>query len=274
MEKVSRRRLLLTMGVAGAGIAVLPGALKAVSKKPLKILVLGGTGFIGPHIVRRALARGHQVTLFNRGRSNTDLFPEIEKLVGDRDGNLDALKLGRWDAVLDNSGYVPRHVLDSAELLKDSVGRYLFTSSTAVYDFSNAVYPLGPGSKLQTLAEPESEDVNKYYGAFKAVCEKYVQGIYGDRATLVRPTFIAGPGDASQRFTWWVDRINRGGEILAPGNPDATFSIIDVRDLAEFYVYIMLETDTVWRVSMPQVRPAGSVLVECSMASGLQPVHR
>lgn len=239
MINIKRRELLVGLGVAGAGLALSPRFSHAKSKKKLKILVLGGTGFIGPHVVRHAISRGHEITLFNRGRSSTGLFPDVEKLVGDRDGGLDALKIGQWDVVLDNSGYVPRHVQDSAELLKDRVGRYLFTSSIAAYDFTSTDYPFAPGSRLETWSNPDSEDVGQHYGEFKAQCERIVEKIYADRATLVRPTYVAGPGDKTQRFTWWVDRIYRGGEVLAPGKPETSFSIIDVRDLAEFYIQLL-----------------------------------
>ena len=238
MSKIKRRDLLTGLGVVGAGIALSSRMAVASNNNAMKILVLGGTGFIGPHVVHRALERGHEITLFNRGRSNTELFPELEKLVGDRDGGLDALKTGNWDVVLDNSGYVPRHVEDSAELLKDRVGRYIYTSSVSAYDFSKPVYPLAAESELIPWTKPDSEEVSDHYGEFKAQCERLVSAVYGDRATLVRPTYIAGPGDKSERFTWWVDRIYRGGEVLAPGNPASSFDIIDVRDLADFYIQL------------------------------------
>jgi len=247
--KINRRNLLLGLGAVGLGSMTKPRiSLGASSSRPLKILVLGGTGFIGPHVVRHALSRGHEITLFNRGKTNTDLFPEARKLVGDRDGQLDALNTGEWDAVLDNSGYVPRHVKDSAELLKGRVGRYLFTSTVAVYDFDKPDIPMRPpiagrhGSALAVLTEPDSEDVSKHYGALKVVCERYVGQAYGQDSTIVRPTYVAGPGDRTQRYTWWVERINRGGDIIVPGNADSSFAIIDVRDLAEFYIHL-LETD-------------------------------
>jgi 2'-hydroxyisoflavone reductase len=239
MIKIKRRQLLLGLSAVGTGIALSSRVSTASNQKPLKILVLGGTGFIGPHIVRRALDRGHELTLFNRGRSNTDLFPDVEKLVGDRDRGLDALKSGRWDVVLDNSGYVPRHVKDSAEMLKDRVGRYLYTSSISAYDYTDPVYPLAAGSKLNPWTNPDSEETWSYYGEFKAQCERLVSEVYADRATLVRPTYIVGPGDKSERFTWWVERIYTGGEVLAPGIPQSSFDIIDVRDLADFYVQLL-----------------------------------
>lgn len=238
------RRNLLSGAIKVSTMSLLAGGVSALAKPPSKkILVLGGTGFIGPHFVEAALARGHQVTLFNRGRTNADMFPDAKKLVGDRDGGLDSLKTGNWDVVLDNSGYVPRHVKDSANLLKDRVGRYIFTSSVAAYDVRPDRLPMGASSPLKSLPEPGSEDAGKYYGELKAVAEGFVNDIYQDRATIVRPTYVAGPGDGTQRFTWWVDRIHRGGDILAPGASSASYSLIDVRDLAEFYL-TLIENDT------------------------------
>jgi 2'-hydroxyisoflavone reductase len=274
MIDIKRRELLLSFMAVGAGFVVTPGFTNTENRKKLKILVLGGTGFIGPHIVRRALARGHEVTLFNRGRSNTELFPEVEKLVGDRDGDLESLKNGQWDAVLDNTGYVPRHVRDSAELLKDRVGRYLFTSTGSVYDLTTGLFPWAPGSKLIPWSNPDSEDVGEYYGEFKAQCERIVEEVYTDRATLVRPTYIAGPGDSSQRFTWWVERIFRGGDVLAPGNPDTSFDIIDVRDLAAFYIHL-LEDDRsgVFNASGPAGRFSFGGMLNGIRAATSKPVN-
>jgi 2'-hydroxyisoflavone reductase len=241
--KLKRRELVVGAAALGLGSALGSSTLLAREQKRMKILILGGTGFIGPHLVREAIARGHDVTIFNRGRSNTHLFPQVKKLVGDRDGALDALKKGEWDAVLDNSGYVPRHVKDSAQLLKGRVGRYLFTSTISVFDLENPEFPLGVGSRLQKLSEPGSEDVNKHYGALKVLCEQHVNELYGADATIVRPTYVVGPGDHTQRFTWWVVRTNRGGDMLAPGNPQSAATFIDVRDLAEFSLHL-LEHDT------------------------------
>jgi len=246
---VTRRDTLIGLAALGLASASTPAKLFAGSApRSLRILVLGGTGFIGPHVVQRALDRGHDVTLFNRGKTNTDMFPGVKKLLGDRDNGLGALEKGEWDVVLDNSGYVPRHVKDSAALLQHRVGRYLFTSSVSAYNFDKPQFPLTPardgqpGSPLAVLSEPGSEDVGKHYGALKAVAEKLVEEIYGQRATVVRPTYVAGPGDHTQRFTWWVERIHRGGDIIVPGNADGSFGLIDVRDLAEFYI-ALLEAD-------------------------------
>lgn len=205
--------------------------------RPLDLLILGGTGFIGPHQVEYARRRGHRLTLFNRGRTNVDAFPDVEKLEGDRDGKLEALKGRRWDAVIDNSGYVPRHVRDSATLLRDQVDRYLFISTLSVFaDFSKAN---DEDSPLAPLTEPGSEDVGKHYGALKALCEREVSAAFGDRSTIVRPGLIVGPGDTTDRFTYWPVRIDRGGEVLAPGSPTDPVLIIDVRDLAEWCVHLV-----------------------------------
>jgi 2'-hydroxyisoflavone reductase len=181
--------------------------------------------------------RGHTVTLFNRGRSNTAIFPGVEKLVGDRDGQLDALRGGEWDVVIDNSGYVPRHVRDSTELLKDNVGRYLFISTASVYQFDQADLP--EDAALLPLEDPTSEDVGKYYGPLKVVCEETVREVFGSRGTVVRLHVVAGPGDPTNRFTYWPVRVARGGEMLAPGDRDNPVQFIDVRDLAEFNMQLL-----------------------------------
>ena len=199
----------------------------------LRILVLGGTGFIGPHQVRYALDRGHTVTLFNRGRTNSHLFPGVEKLVGDRDGGLDPLRGRQWDVVLDNSGYEPRIVRDSARLLADAVGQYLFVSTQSVYADRSIIDQDETGA-VGMADRPEEEWEG--YGPLKALCEREVQEVFSDRATIVRPPVIVGPGDGSDRFTYWVDRIHRGGEVLAPGSPDDPTQFVDVRDLTHWMV--------------------------------------
>ena len=220
----------------------------------MRILFLGGTGFIGPHMVRYAMYRGHEVTLFNRGRTNAHLFPGVEKLVGDRDGGLDALRGKRWDAVVDNSGYVPRHVRDSAELLRDSVERYLFTSTGSVYDFDQD--ELTEDSRLLPIDDPESEDVNRYYGPLKILCENAVTDAYGPRATVVRLHVVAGPGDPTDRFTYWPVRIDRGGDLIAPGSRSTPVQFIDVRDLAEFMVQLLeREIGGIYNAAGPALAP-------------------
>ena len=218
-------------------------------KHPLKILILGGTGFIGPHMVREALRRGHEVSLFNRGRTNRTLFPDLELLIGDRDNGLDALVGRKWDAVVDNSGYVPRHVADSAQLLSSAVSHYIFVSSVSAYaamsgnltaadyhdvDMLNTEYD----SPLATMPDETVEEVTSgTYGPLKVLCERAVTEAMGeDRITILRPTWVAGPGDNSDRFTYWPVRVSRGGEMLVPGTPADLIQIVDVRDLANFVV--------------------------------------
>lgn len=230
-------------GVAGHGSA--NASIQGRAAKPMKILILGGTGFIGPHMVRTALARGHQVSIFNRGRTNTHLFPEVEKLIGDRDSKvgdgLESLKGRTWDAVIDDTGYVPRHVRDSCDLLEGNVGRYLFTSTGSVYDLRSE--RIDEDSKLLEVTHPESEEVNKYYGELKVLCEQAVRERYGEAGTIVRPHIVAGPGDTTDRYTYWPVRIDRGGEVIGPGDPATPVQYIDVRDLSEFCIHLV-EQDT------------------------------
>jgi 2'-hydroxyisoflavone reductase len=204
----------------------------------VKILFIGGTGFIGPHMVRAAQAKGHTPTLFNRGRTNPGLFPDVEKLVGDRDGGLDVLKGRSWDAVIDTSGYVPRVVRASAQLLRNAAKQYLFISTGDVYrDFS--VEHLDEDAPKATLPDPKSEDTGKYYGPLKVLCEQEVREAFPDRHTIVRPGWIVGPGDNLNLFTYWPVRIDRGGEVLAPGDRTDPVQIIDARDMAEWIVRLL-----------------------------------
>lgn len=202
----------------------------------MRALVLGGTRFLGRAFVEAALARGHELTLFNRGETNADLFPEVEKLRGDRNGDLSALAGRVFDAIVDPSGYVPAVVRASAELLRDS-GHYVFVSSVSVYaDFSvgpdeeSTVAELGDAS-----ADELAEDFSNY-GALKALCEQAVRDVFGERSLIVRPGLIVGPHDPTGRFTYWAHRLERGGEILVPGPPERRAQFIDVRDLAGWIV--------------------------------------
>lgn len=219
---------------AAAAVASLASTRVMGAGKPLRILVLGGTGFIGPHIVNACRDHGHTLTLFNRGKRNASLFPDLETRHGDRNGQLEALNTGEWDVVIDNSGYVPRHVKLSAELLEPRVGRYIFVSSISAYA------DLGPAGIKEDdptakLAGPTVEEVNgETYGGLKALCEQTVEQIYGKRATIIRPTYIVGPGDPTDRFTYWPVRVARGGQMLAPGAPTDPIQFIDVHDLADF----------------------------------------
>ena len=202
----------------------------------MRLLVLGGTKFLGRAIVEEALARGHELTLFNRGTTNAGLFPDVEQLHGDRTGDLSALEGRSWDAVLDPSGYVPAVVRRSAELLRDS-GRYVFISSISVYaDFTEPWDESGPLSELGEGSADELASDFSNYGALKVLCEQEVERVFGERALIVRPGLIVGPHDPTGRFTYWPQRLRRGGEILAPGPPNRIAQFIDVRDLAEWIV--------------------------------------
>ena len=204
----------------------------------MKVLVLGGTRFLGRHLVGALLARHHDVTLFNRGRSAPGLFEQVEEIHGDRDGGAEALaKIAgrRWDAVIDTCGYLPRVVRASCAALRDVAETYVFVSSISVYaDFSRP--DMTEEAPLAVLADPASEDVMAHYGALKAACEREVQAAFGANAFLVRPGLIVGPFDPTGRFTYWPQRVAADGEILAPGDPADPVQFIDVRDLAEWIV--------------------------------------
>lgn len=199
----------------------------------MKLLVLGGTRFLGRHLVEQALARGHQATLFNRGRTAPTLFPQAERLQGDRDGDLTPLQSRSWDAAVDTCGYLPRVVRRSVQALRDRVGRYLFVSSISVYADSATAHQDERAERAR-LPAPDCEDIPGYYGALKAACEDEVQAAFGARAVLLRPGLIVGPLDPTGRFTYWVQRIARGGRVLAPPSPEYPVQFIDGRDLAAF----------------------------------------
>ena len=201
----------------------------------MDLLVLGGTQFLGRHLVDAALAAGHRVTLFNRGRTNPDLYPDIEKVRGDRDGDLAGLIGKEFDAVIDVAGYVPRVVGPSARLLEPNVGRYAFISTLSVYADFTAV-GIDEDSPVATIDDESSEDIEEHYGALKALCEREVQNSYGDRALVIRPGLIVGPHDPTNRYTYWVTRIERGGRVVVPGPPERMVQYIDARDLAEWTI--------------------------------------
>ncbi|HTP11498.1 MAG TPA: SDR family oxidoreductase [Anaerolineae bacterium] len=205
----------------------------------MNLLIIGGTRFVGRHLVEVALARGHTITLFNRGQSNPDLFLQVEQLHGDRGADLSPLKDRSWDAVIDTCGYVPRIVRLSAQALVGHTDRYVFISTVSVYAEDN---PRGmdENSPLATLKDESVEDVTgENYGGLKVLCEKAVEQAYPDRALIIRPGLIVGPHDPTDRFTYWPWRIAQGGEVLAPGNPDQLQQIIDVRDLAQWIVQMV-----------------------------------
>jgi 2'-hydroxyisoflavone reductase len=209
------------------------------ASKSLRILILGGTGFIGPNQVRYALKRGHQLTLFNRGKTNPGLFPDVEHLKGDRNDDLEALKGREWDVVIDNPSTLPRWVRQSAQLLKDSAQHYMFVSTVSVYSDNSIVGmdETAPVGKLEDLDDPTTEEVTgESYGPLKAAAEREAQKAFPGKTTVVRPGLIVGPGDRSDRFTYWPVRIDRGGEVIAPGSPDDPNQIIDARDLGEWMI--------------------------------------
>jgi 2'-hydroxyisoflavone reductase len=267
-----RRRLLqasllgsaamVTAGVPPAGAAAQP---RGRENRPLKILILGGTGYIGPHMVHEALRRGHEVSLFNRGRTDDDMFPDLQTFLGDRDNKLDALKGHKWDAVIDNSGYVPRHVADSARLLSDAASHYLFVSSISAYASFRVAND--EDSPLATMPDQSVEEVtNETYGPMKALCEKMAAKEFGeDRLTILRPTYICGPGDRTDRYTYWPVRTMRGGEMLWPGRPSDPIQIIDVRDLANFTIDCIEKetTGTYNTVTPPGEFTMGGLLEDC-----------
>lgn len=201
----------------------------------MRILILGGTVFLGRALVDAATDREHEITLYNRGRTNPNIFPGLEKLYGSRDSDLAELEGRHWDVVIDTSGYIPRLVRKSARLLAREVDQYIFISTLSVYaDVSEP--GVSEESSLAQLAQ-ETEDVTgDTYGPLKALCEREVIEAMTDRSLVIRPGLIAGPYDQSDRFTYWAHRMARGGEILAPGRPEREVQFIDVRDLAEWVI--------------------------------------
>ena len=252
----SRRKFLKTTLKAGALAPLVASPALAAAHDlfsperkplhPLKILILGGTSFLGPHQIAYAMGRGHSISTFTRGKTvptvHKKLFKNVEQLIGDRNDNLEALKGRKWDAVIDNSGHKAKWTKDTAELLKDNVDLYLYTSSTGVY------YPyLGDDIKEDTklvLTVPDGindEQQMEYgYGVMKANSEIEARKAFGeDRTIVVRPTYMMGPADRTDRFTYWPVRLSRGGEILVPGKPDDPVQYIDVRDVAQWMIRLI-----------------------------------
>ncbi len=240
----TRRDFILAGAALGAALA-LPGRLQAKTR-PLKILVLGGSGFLGPHFVDAALEHGHALTLFNRGKRNPTRFDGqqyqgVEQLRGDRRSDLSALEgTRRWDAVLDTSAYFPADVARSASLLAPRVGRYMLISSISAYA-SHATPGADETAPVATLAgaETATEITGENYGPLKALCEQAAEHALPGRSVVVRPGLIVGPGDTTDRFTYWPVRAARGGEVLAPGTAQDPIQCIDVRDLAAFLLRLL-----------------------------------
>ena len=200
----------------------------------MRILVLGGTRFVGRAYVEEALALGHEVTLFNRGRTAPDLFRDVERLRGDRDADLTALRGRTWDVVVDPACYLPRQARTTAELLADAAEHYTFVSSLSVYA-DETVTGQDESGRLGTLEDPATEDITDVtYGPLKVLAEQEVQRVFGDRALILRPGYIGGPYDSLDRMPFWLRRLERGGEVLAPESPDFPVQLIDARDIARF----------------------------------------
>lgn len=198
----------------------------------MKLLIIGGTQFLGRHFVESALRRGYEITLFHRGKTNPDLYPDCEHIHGDRDGEIAKLGDRSWDIVIDPSGYVPRVVRQSVEYLKNHAKYYIFVSSISVYP--GIEESADESAELATLDEPESEDIPKYYGALKAECERVVIESFPRNSLIVRAGMIVGPYDKMDRFNHWLRRMHEGGEVLAPGEKNAPLQIVDARDIAEW----------------------------------------
>ena len=252
MRKRTRRDFLkqsaMVSGTVGYGLlagGAIASELVSKSAKPLKILILGGTGFTGPFQVRYALSRGHAVTVFNRGKTHPGELPKAaEQLIGDRNGQLDALKGRKWDVVIDNPTTLPVWVRDAAQILKGNVDRYVFISTISVYsDVSKpGVDEMGPLAKYEgadAMKEtPETLRASNYglYGPLKVLSEKEAEKWFPGKALIIRPGLIVGPGDETDRFTYWPVRVARGGEVLAPGDGNDPVQFIDARDLAEWTI--------------------------------------
>ena len=252
-KPMKRRRFIKTAAGTALAVSARPITLLAEkSVKSLRILILGGTGFIGPYEVRYALSRGHKVTTFNRGKTHPGELPkEVEQLIGDRNGQLDALKNRQWDVAIDNPTTLPAWVRDAAQILKGNVERYVFISTISVYaDTGQGVDETAPLAKYDG-PDPYKETIEavkasgfKTYGPLKALSEKEAETWFPDKTLIIRPGLIVGPGDPSDRFTYWPVRIDRGGEVLAPGKPGDPVQFIDARDLAEWTIRMAENRET------------------------------
>jgi 2'-hydroxyisoflavone reductase len=228
----------------------------------MRLLILGGTGFVGRHLVSSAVARGHEVWTFARGETLVDLPPEVDQLHGDRDGNLVMLAAGEWDAVVDCDSYEPDvdRTRAAAEVLDERCGWYAYVSSVRAY----ASFATPPDEDAPTLDEPGSD----YYGARKASCERVVEDVYGERAALIRAGVIVGPGDPRDRYTWWCTRLAAGGTTVAPAPPDRPMQLVDVRDLGDWLVRLAEQrTGGAFNAAGPR-STLGAILVETRDAVG------
>src|SRR5438094_6705409 len=253
--KTTRREFIKLSAAAGGAFVLTTRSttlLAEKSAKPLRILILGGTGFTGPYQVHYALSRGHRVTTFNRGKTHPGELPnEVEQLIGDRNEQLDALEGRKWDVANDNPTTLPAWVRDAAQILNGNVERYVFVSTVSVYaDTSQGVDETAPLAKYEG-PDPYKETLEamkasgyKTYGPLKALSEKEAEKWFPGKALIIRPGLIVGPRDETDRFTYWPVRIDRGGEVLAPGNPNDPVQFIDARDLAEWTIRMVENGET------------------------------
>lgn len=238
--------------------------------KKTRLLILGGTAFLGRALVEKARTGGLEVTLFNRGKTHPNLFPDIETLRGDRDGNLDALKNRRWDYCIDTCGYIPRIVAQSAQLLAEAVDHYLFISSISAYA-KHARIGADETAPLGILEDESTEEITgETYGPLKVLCEKVIAQYFAKRYTIVRPGLIVGPCDPTDRFSYWPHRIAQGGPVLAPGNPKRPVQFIDVRDLAAWCVELAQAQQVATFDATGPAQPLAmdQFLASCEKASG------
>ena len=248
----------------------------------MKLLILGGTRFVGRHLVTAALARGHKITLFNRGKHAAAALTSVETIHGDRNSDLAKLQGRRWDAVVDTCGYLPRTVRASVEILSHSVDRYVFISSLSVYADVSVVgidetaplaaltsEQLDQANEIDSSGQTSALTYGKMYGGLKALCEQVAEEVSPNRVLIIRPGLIVGPYDYTDRFTYWVVRVSRGGEVLTPGRPDRYLQFIDVRDLAEWTVRMIERKETgVYNANtLPYSWTMETVLEECKMVS-------
>jgi 2'-hydroxyisoflavone reductase len=242
----NRRAFLATSAAALAASSLPLSRLLASDTARKKVLVMGGTGFLGPHVVDSLLAAGHEVVLFNRGKTNPSLYPALEKLVGDRTGDVSALVDREFDAVVDTNGYFPRFVRIPLEVLKDDVGQYVFVSTCSVYPRLGEI-AIDESSEVAEISAEDAEKaadekrIGPLYGALKVACEREAEKLMPGRVTVLRPGLIVGPGDPTDRFTYWPVRVAQGGEVLAPGKPHWETQVTDVRDIADFVVKVIAD---------------------------------
>jgi 2'-hydroxyisoflavone reductase len=253
IEGMDRRRFLKICTASAVALRATSTSLFAEkTAKPMRILILGGTGFTGPYQVKYALSRGHKVTTFNRGKTHPGELPnEVEQLIGDRNGKLDALKNRKWDVVIDNPTTLPAWVRDAAQILKENVERYVFISTISVYpDTTQGPDESAPTEKYEG-GDPYKETLEamkaggyKTYGPLKALSEKEAEKWFPGKTLVIRPGLIVGPRDETDRFTYWPVRIDRGGDVLAPGSPEDPVQFVDARDLAEWTIRMVENRET------------------------------